>query len=187
VALISPTGFGSRSRDGLVSRGLSEVAHRMLQTDFIGKSTFDLLVTRPSIRYFHGKSFRGDVDEGLCEYAFATTHQPGAWHAPMVFLSGKLFTPNVRRQVYGPARVPVLVLYDKDPYTSFGALKSFVRGHDNWTATRVRPSRGLPHFEQPHKTVAALDSFWFKTVDRQIVADELRREPAEAGRIRLND
>lgn len=187
LVLISPTGFSTPSLEGLINRGLAEVAHRVLHRELVGKNTHDLLVTRPAIHYFLRKFFHGPVDKGLQKYCFATAHQPGAWHAPMAFLSGRLFTRNVRRDVYAAVRVPVLVVYDKDPYTSFGALHRFVRDHDNWTAQRLKPSRGLPHFDLPSQTIGALDGFWFKEADRKIVADQLRSQPANGGRIRLND
>ena len=86
----------------------------------------------------------GPVDPGLVGYAVATTRQPGARHAPLAFLSGRLFTPQVRTEVYERLDLPVLVLHDRDPFVSFPALPVTLQGENAVRAsglayTVVRP------------------------------------------------
>ena len=57
-------------------------------------------------------------------------------------------------------KVPALVIYDQDPYVGFDALAGHVEKYENWQATRITPSRGLPHFEKTGETAEALQNFW---------------------------
>jgi pimeloyl-ACP methyl ester carboxylesterase len=96
----------------------------------------------------------------MIEYAYATSHQPGAKHAPFHFLSFKLFTPDALTSLYAPLELPVLVLYDRDPNITFDRLPDFLMQHPNWRARRIEPTLGLPHWEQPERTARELDEFW---------------------------
>ncbi|MEZ4717272.1 MAG: hypothetical protein R2851_14485 [Caldilineaceae bacterium] len=64
----------------------------------------------------------------FADYAYATSHQPGARHAPLYFLSGQLFTPDALNKLYAPLTVPTLILYDQDPNISFERLPGYVAG-----------------------------------------------------------
>lgn len=162
LTLISPTGFRSSPQTDIAPKGadLGDVVHSLLAFPLWARPLFDLLTTRGSIRYYLNKSFVGSVPQGMVDYAYATAHQPGAEHAPLYFLSGKLFTRGVRREIYDRVTQPTLVLYDQDPYVSFEALPDFVAAHANWRAQRIHPTLGLPHFEEPDETTQALDAFW---------------------------
>lgn len=161
LALISPTGLGSRM--SLVQQHAADGRpERVLQTlsfPLIGAPLFRALVTRPSIRYFLAKSFAGPVDKGLAEYAHRSGLQRGARFAPLAFLSGSLFDPEVLSQVYEKLTLPVLVLYDRDAYTDFSLLPALML-RPNWTAERISPTRGMPQFDQPERTLVALRAFW---------------------------
>jgi hypothetical protein len=54
----------------------------------------------------------------------------------------------------------VLILYDRDGYTRFDAMPSFVLQHAPYQSERIAPTRGLPQFEQPERTVHSLRAFW---------------------------
>jgi len=105
-------------------------------------------------------NFSGPVDEGLVEYAYETSHQPGARYAPLSFVSGQLFTPLIRPQVYERLQQPGLILYDEDPNIRFDALPEHLQHYSNWQAARITGTRGLPHWEKLAETVAQLDAFW---------------------------
>ena len=96
----------------------------------------------------------------MIDYAYATSHQPGARYAPLYFLSGQLFTANATEQLYGKLTLPVLVIYDRDPNVSFDLLPGFVASHPNWRAARIAPTLGLPHWEKTGGTVSAMERFW---------------------------
>jgi len=157
LVLISPTGFSDRS---LPSETLSKRLHTGLTLPFLSQGLFDLLTSRRSIRYFLGQAFVGETPPEMIDYAYATSHQPGARHAPLYFLSGQLFTPNAVERLYAKLSLPVLVLYDRDPNVSFDLLPGFVSGHANWRAERIAPTLGLPHWEKTAETLAAMEGFW---------------------------
>jgi pimeloyl-ACP methyl ester carboxylesterase len=151
VTMISPTGFGMRNY-----RGLSVPVAR--------QAFYDLVTSRLSIRYYLNKSFVGPVPQELIDCGYETSHQPGARFAPLAFLGGNLFTPDVSRHVYNSLEVPVLAIYDQDGYVSFEGLEPFVRNHMNWVSARVSNTRGLPQWEHLTDTAAALEYFWKDTV-----------------------
>lgn len=162
LTMISPTGLGSsraRMQENAKS-GRSERALRALSIPLVGAPLYAALASRPSIHYFLSKSFFGPVDEGLERYAYASAHQIGARYAPLAFLSGALFDPEVTSQVYEKLSCPVLVIHDEDAYTDFTRLPEMVRSSPAWVAARVEPTRGLPHFEKPEQTLLALKTFW---------------------------
>jgi pimeloyl-ACP methyl ester carboxylesterase len=157
LALISPTGFGHRSPP---TGNASDRLHRLFRLPVFGGGLYKLLTSRLSIRYFLGLAFEGPLPPGMLDYAYVTSHQPGAKHAPFHFLSFKLFTPDALTSLYAPLELPVLVLYDRDPNITFDRLPGFLEQHPNWCARRIEPSLGLPHWEQPERTNQALDEFW---------------------------
>src|SRR3712207_7247028 len=57
---------------------------------------YTTLFRSPSIAFFLKQSFAGPVAPGMIDYAYRTAHQPGARFAPLAFLSGRLFTPDVQ-------------------------------------------------------------------------------------------
>lgn len=159
LALISPTGLGSSTQEaGAAEQG--DLLYKTFSFPLWSQAFYDLLATKPSINYFLKKSFHGPLDEGLAAYAYLTAHQPGARYAPLYFVSGRLFTPNVRREIYERLEMPALVIYDQDGYTSFENLSSLLLERTNWNAVRIEPTRGLPHFEELRTTARVLDSFW---------------------------
>jgi pimeloyl-ACP methyl ester carboxylesterase len=157
LTLVAPTGFEKPGGRPLLERlrlGVAKVA----ALPGVGRALFEGVVQRPSIDYFLGKFFVGDVDKGLASYAYESAKQPGAFRAPKAFLTGSLFTADVRN-VYAALREPVLVLHDHEPYGVSEQVDAFVRAHGSWRAQRVGPSRGLPHFERPEATFGAIDTF----------------------------
>lgn len=154
LAFISPTGLAKEKHHADIG-GPSPMP-------FWGTLAFGVIASRPSIRYFLGKSFVGPVDDGLKEYAYQTSHQRGGARAPIAFLTGKLFTPDIE-DTYARLERPVMVLYDCDGYTNFERLDALVARSPMWTATRISPSLGMPQFERTTETVDALEAFWRTT------------------------
>ncbi|MGB5201431.1 MAG: alpha/beta hydrolase [Sedimenticolaceae bacterium] len=159
LALLSPTGLSRRQAPS------GKITDRLLsffRLPVLGDGLYRLLTSRLSIRYFLGLSFTGPTPQALLDYAYATSHQPGAKHAPFRFLSLKLFTPGALEGLYRPLQLPVLVLYDRDPNVKFDLLDELVAQRPNWQAERIAPTLGLPHWEQLAATVQALDRFWLQ-------------------------
>jgi len=157
LTLISPTGFAGGSAR---PNGLRDFLVNLIAFPLWGQAFYDLLVTPASIQYFLQQHFVGPVFPALADYSYATAHQPGARYAPLVFLSGRLFTPNIRERVYEALNIPLLVIADHDPHVRFEDRDAFVNAHANWYSSPITPSRGLPHFEHLPDTAQALDNFW---------------------------
>ena len=164
LVMISPTGFEplkvSAVAERLKKRGAKDTLYSGLSVGLWNRPFFDLVSSRPSIKYFLNQSFEGVVPDRMVDYAYATAHQVGAEHAPTYFLSGKLFTPAVRETVYRLIAQPVLVIYDRDPNTNFEMLPLMLKELENWQGVRICPTKGLPHWEEPEKTWDAMTEFW---------------------------
>jgi pimeloyl-ACP methyl ester carboxylesterase len=164
LTLISPSGLaqreGSTKSQRAGDRGTSNVFYEILAFPLWGRAIFDALTTPQSIRWFLEQSFAGPVDEGLVHYDHLTARQPGAHHAPLYFVSGQLFTPNIREKAYEKLTLPVLVLYDEDNFVGFDALPGVLARNGNWRAERITPTKGLPQFEKMPAVASALQSFW---------------------------
>lgn len=163
LVLISPTGLSERNAENRVQsserKGTSDRLLAIFSFPLWSHAFYDLLVSPPSLRYFLERSFVGSVDEGLLAYAYPTTHQPGARYAPLYFVSGKLFTPDIAEGVYRRLELPVLVIYDRDANISFERLPWMLE-QPNWQAEQISPTLGLAHFEQMPRVAEALDRFW---------------------------
>lgn len=158
LVLISPTGL---SRRLMPSPLVSRLTHGFLTTRLWSQSLYALLTSRRSIRYYLGQSFQGTPPQDVLDYAYCTSHQPGARHAPLAFLSMRLFTRNALEQIYARlTNLPVLTIADRDPYVSFELLPDLLASSPNWQHERLAPHRGLPHWDQPASTFEALERFW---------------------------
>ncbi|MCG6941830.1 MAG: alpha/beta hydrolase [Thiohalocapsa sp.] len=158
LVLVSPTGFSKRKVPG---PGVGRVAHRVLSTPLWAQGLFDLVTSRQSVRYYLNKSFTATAPQELIDYAYATSHQPGARFAPLTFLSGQLFTQDAMTNLYARLTdVPVLAIADRDPYVSFERLPQFAASRPNWRHETLAPNMGLPHWEHPEATFELLEGFW---------------------------
>jgi len=157
LALISPTGF---SHAALPGEQTSRRVRKVLLLPGLGELLFSLVTSWRSLRFFLDRSFEGPVPEAMIEYAHASAHRPGAKYAPFSFLSGQIFTRHAFDRLYADLEQPALVLYDEDPNVSFERLPEWLEGGSQRRALRIAPTRGLPHWEQPEATCAALDDFW---------------------------
>lgn len=170
LTLISPSGLAGENvpsgpQQASNGRG-KDLLYRAFSFPLWAQGFYDLLATPPSIRYFLNMSFEGETDRGLIDYAYATAHRPGARNAPLYFVSGKLFTPDIQPSVYEKLPMPVLVLYDYDPFVNFDGLPGLLERNPNWQARRIVPTRGLPQFELMGEVADALDRFWAEAAQR---------------------
>lgn len=154
LTCISPTGLGK-------TIDLSgETAYEVLSFPLWSQALFDLVASQASIRYFLNLNFVGDAPNDALDYAYATAHRPNAQFAPFYFLSGQLFSADIRPRVYERLTVPTLVLYDEDPNVGFDKLPVVLETNPHWQAEKIAPSRGLPHWERPVEVQTTLDKFW---------------------------
>lgn len=153
LTLISPTGLGQKVRTAEQKQSL----YNNLQP--WKKPLFSLLSTKPVLKWFLQKSFVGAVPQEVLDYASATSHITGAMHAPIFFISGKLFTERAAEELYQPLDVPTLILFDRDGYVSFDQLPAVVQ-NPLITVQRIPNTLGMPHWEKRTEVVTALQDFW---------------------------
>lgn len=165
LALISATGLDRRS-EGLrgAPGSVREVAG--LHTAVAGRPwsqpLFNLLVSRPSMRFFLRKTWGGQqIDETLFDYSFASAHQPGARFAPLAFVSGRLFSADIRT-VYESLTVPVWLAHGvRGDFQDFSAAEQMLL-RPNWSR-QIFQTGALLHFEQPDAFAAAYRQFLDRT------------------------
>jgi pimeloyl-ACP methyl ester carboxylesterase len=160
AALISPTGFRSRDattkwRDG--TRAMPSL-HALFEFPLWSAAFFRLLTSQVGIRYFLRKTWgSSEIDEGLADYDYLTTHQPGAQHAPYYFVSGYLFSEDVIR-LYHLLTLPVWMAHGvRGDFVDY-SNETLVKGRANWTI-KVFPTGALPHFEAKAAFLQAYDAF----------------------------
>ena len=137
VALVTPTGFSRAYRQMRGPAGATRevpVLYGFFTFPVWSRAIYDLLVSRRSIRYFLEKTWGSkQIDEGLLEYDYVTTHQPGARHAPYAFVSGRLFSKDIRT-VYEQLELPVWM-----PHGTRGDFQDFSEA--GWLASRPNWTR----------------------------------------------
>jgi pimeloyl-ACP methyl ester carboxylesterase len=152
ITMIAPTGFGAEPPDE------SESLYRAVSFPVWAQAFYDLLVSRPTLRYYLRKAFSGPVDAGLEEYAYLTSHRPGARNVPAYFIAGKLFTRDIM-DYYSAISQPVLAFCDQSDYGHSGLLPPFAEDH-GWKVCCIPGTKAMPHFERRETTFGAMDNFF---------------------------
>jgi pimeloyl-ACP methyl ester carboxylesterase len=119
---------------------------------------FKGLASRTSVRYFLRRTFGSkDVPERLVDYSWRTAHQPGADHAPFAFLSGRLFSADIRN-VYERLELPVWLAHGtRGDFADFSEA-GWVRTRRNWKA-QAFDTGALVYFQQPERFFKRWDAF----------------------------
>ncbi len=164
LVFISPTGLAADPPEidptRSVKRSLSaDVVYKLVSFPLWSQAVFDLVVTKPSIRYFSPSKNDGPNGQSG-SYEYKTAHQPGAKFVPLLFISGKLYTAKVAEKVYAKLTVPVLSLYGQDRYTTFDKMPRLHEKNSDWHSFRFDENGSMIHQESPAITTAAMDEFW---------------------------
>ena len=164
LALVSPTGFDRRGpRNGAEGSTRAMPALRsFLSFRPWSRPLYDLLTSRPSIRFFLQKTWGSKaIDEDMLDYDWLTAHQPGAQHAPYSFVSGFLFSNDISR-IYRQIPHPVWMAHGvRGDFTDY-SRKDEVERKVNWTID-VFQTGALPHYEMRDAVVQAYDRFSLDT------------------------
>jgi pimeloyl-ACP methyl ester carboxylesterase len=172
LALVSPTGFDRRApyTGATGSTRGNPTLYAALNVPLWREGFFRLLTSRPSIRYFLQKTWGSkEIDEGLLNYDYLTTHQPGAYHAPYDFVSGFLFSGDISN-IYNALKLPIWMSHGvRGDFTDYSWSRS-VEQKSNWTVHEF-PTGALPYFELSSLFVQRYETF----LDR--VAGTGRRQP----------
>ena len=160
LGLLSPTGFD----EALSGYGRAQstkgnaVKLALISVPVWSQALFDLVVSRPSMRFFLRKTFGSErIDEGLFAYDQLTAHQPGARHVVWSFLSGYLFADDATR-VYEALKLPVWTGHGRrGDFVDFGKERE-VAGKPNWHFAEF-DTGAMPQFERLDDLVASYDAF----------------------------
>lgn len=160
LTLITPTGF-NRGANALRTAGATKEIPGLatvLQVPLWRGPLYGLLVSKGSIRYFLQRTYGSkSVDEGMVEYDYLTAHQPGADRAPYAFLSGRLFSKDIRT-IYEALTGPVWVAHGtKGDFRDFREI-GWTTSRDNWSVQSFATG-ALIHFEKPQEFFVGLDRF----------------------------
>lgn len=162
IALISPTGFDRRSARAAAqgSDGTRAMPwlHGLLSFPLWKRGFFSALTSRASIRYFLQKTWGAkQIDEGLLEYDYITTHQPGAENAPYYFVSSYLFSTDAMK-LYRTLSMPVWMSHGvRGDFVDY-EQKGQVQRLPNWSIS-VFQTGAMPHFEKPAEFIAQFETF----------------------------
>lgn len=153
LTLLAPTGLGKEraQRDSLPLRVIQGMA---------GREFYDLVVSRPSLRAFSDQVFEGRSPRHYLRYAYSTSHQPGAHHAPLAFLRGRLFTPMALDRLYRYVDTPTLVIYGEQVFEGYDLLPDLLTPDTAWSAHYLSGTRAMPHFDRPVEVAGTLARFW---------------------------
>ncbi len=162
LAFVTPTGFRKSDArmtgpDG-ASREIGWLS-RFVQLGAVGKPLYRLLTRPGTIRYFLKRTWgSASYDDGLARYDARIARQDGAHYAPLAFISGRLFSRDIRR-VYESLTLPVFVGHGtRGDFKDFRGAR-WIEARDNWT--RVAFATGaFPHFEQQDAFFTELDRFF---------------------------
>lgn len=170
IALISPTGFDRRSaraagRTGGDGTRAMPWLLGLLRFPLWRQGFFQALTSRASIRFFLQKSWGSkEIDEGLLEYDYITTHQPGAENAPYYFVSGYLFSTDAMK-LYRNLSMPVWMSHGlRGDFVDY-EQKVLVQRLPNWDIS-VFQTGAMPHFEKLAEFIALYESFLTRLVTK---------------------
>lgn len=131
----------------------------VLRTPVIGTTLFNVLASKPSIRYFLDRDGYYDpdrIDQDEVDYAWHSAHQPGARFAPASFTSGTLDPDFDLQTELAALDVPTTLVWGRD-----AELVSLREGRDLAEAADldlvvVDYATLLPHSEHPEQFVEYL-------------------------------
>ena len=165
IVLICPTERGGPDRNLL--------ARELLRSPLVGEALFNLLASKPSIRYFnadHGYYDTDRVSDSWIDYEWRTAHQPNARYAPASFVSGFLNSEVDLESALASLDAPVTLVWGRE-----SDITPLRRGRTLAEAADCRlvvidDAKLLPHVEFPD---AFVDVVLDATVD--VVLDAIGR------------
>ncbi|SFF95041.1 Pimeloyl-ACP methyl ester carboxylesterase [Halopelagius inordinatus] len=95
----------------------TETVRELLRVPVVGEAVFNLLGSKPSIRYFnadHGYYDPAKASEEWTEYEWRTAHQPNARFAPASFVSGYLNSDVDLSETLSALDVPTTLVWGRE-------------------------------------------------------------------------
>ena len=158
IVLISPTGLGRfKGSAGRTSRTL----YRSLRLTGIGRLLFAVLARRQVIRWFLRQTFANPerVPPEYERYCWQTCQQPGAFRAPLAFVSGMLNDPRAERAYAGLVNPTLFVFGDHPRFTDPAASEALAAANPHLRRVTIERAGDLPQLEQPDETAALIEGF----------------------------
>jgi pimeloyl-ACP methyl ester carboxylesterase len=159
LVFVSPTGLDGYKPWRQAEGSTREVPlmHPLLTAFGLGPLWYRLL-TRPGVvRYFLERSWGTKrIDETMWAYAVKTARVPGAWHAPLQFLAGRLFSADIHT-VYEKLTQPVWMAHGvRGDFKDFRAMQILPK-LARWQRTPF-VTGAMPYAEQPREFFARMDA-----------------------------
>jgi pimeloyl-ACP methyl ester carboxylesterase len=113
------------------------------------------------IRWFLRQIFADpeQVPPGYERYCWRTAQQPGAYRAPLAFVSG-LLDDRRAEGAYRRLSNPTLLLFGDHPrFTDPAAAEALVAANSHLERITIEHAGDLPQLEQPEETAAVIDRF----------------------------
>ena len=131
----------------------------LVRAPVVGTTIFNLLASKPSIRYFYDRDGYYDsdrIDDEAVAYAWRSAHQPGARYAPASFSSGTLDPDFDLQTELAGLETPTTLVWGRD-----ADLVPLREGRDLAEAADtdlvvIDYATQLPHAEHPDKFVEYL-------------------------------
>lgn len=146
---------------GPVVRAGGEAFAGFVRTPVYGQALYNLIRSKPSIRYFERDMFAdpGLVPAGYERYGWNTAHQPRARYAPASFLGGLLWPSGVE-EAFARLETPTLLLFGDHPrFSDPEGMRSVAAMNRHIRVEVLRDCGDLPQFEQPRPALEAITTF----------------------------
>lgn len=128
----------------------------VFRTPVVGTALYNLIASRPSIRYFsadHGYYDTANFTEEKLDYEWESAHQPGARYAPASFISGFLDRPIDLGKELADLDVPITLVWGREAeITPLKGGRTLAETADARLVVIDR-ARLLPHVEHPREFV----------------------------------
>jgi len=158
IVLISPTGFGRfKGNAGRTPRTI----YRFLRLTGIGRLLFAVLARRRVIGWFLRQTFAdpAQVPPGYERYCWRTCQQPGAYRAPLAFVSGLMNDPRAEGAYRRLSNPTLFVFGDHPRFTDPAAAEALVATNSVLERITIEHAGDLPQLERPDDTAATIDRF----------------------------
>jgi pimeloyl-ACP methyl ester carboxylesterase len=133
----------------------------ILRSPVLGEALFNALASRPSIRYFLGRSYAAEAGAtaDVVDHYYAVAHQPGARFVPAHFVGG-LLNCNVARDLPF-VDAPLLIAWGEraSVFSPLANAGEFLKLAQHAKLVTFADSGLLPHEEEPVATCAAIEEF----------------------------
>jgi pimeloyl-ACP methyl ester carboxylesterase len=156
LTFITPTGFqtGAGALTGEKGSTLERTwLAKLVAQPRIGRRFYELLTLPASIRFFLKRTFGSNhVDPLVLAAALRNSRAEGAEHAPLAFVTGRLFSGDVTT-LYKRLELPVWAPYGTKGAFSDMSASAWTRTRANWRLQAVN-SGAMPHVEHPESFAA---------------------------------